>query len=208
VIAALLLAAGESTRMGQPKALLPWRGRTLLESQLAILLAAPLEPVMVVLGHRADDLRPLLPESPRLQVVLNPRYAEGRSTSIAAGAGALPHTTAGAIVASVDQPLDPEVLALMLAAHRDGASGIIVPSIDRRRGHPVLFDASILPELLSITEASEGLRDVLTRHASAIHYVPVTSPLVRLNFNTPAEYQAAFEQFGRAQPAPDRSTQV
>ncbi|MGH2365567.1 MAG: nucleotidyltransferase family protein [Chloroflexota bacterium] len=208
MIAALLLAAGESTRMGQPKALLPWRGRTLLESQLAILLDAPVDPVVVVLGHRADDLRPLLPTSTRLRVVLNPRYAEGRSTSIAAGASTLPPATAGALVASVDQPLDSEVLALMLAAHGDGASAIVVPSLGQRRGHPVLFDASILPELLTVAEASQGLREVITRHAGAIHYVPVASPLVRLNFNTPAEYQSAFEHFGRAAAARHRGEQV
>ena len=101
-VAGILLAAGESTRMGQLKALLPWRGTTLLQSQLREMAAAGLSPLVVVLGHRAEELRALLPAG--VSVALNARYREGKSTSIVTGVGALPAGAEAAVIVAVDQP--------------------------------------------------------------------------------------------------------
>ncbi len=193
MIAGILLAAGESTRMGQPKALLPWRGTTLLQSQLGELLSAGLSPLIVVLGHRADELRALLP--PGVQAVVNERFAEGKSTSIVAGVRALPPDADAALIVAVDQPTDASILRRLMAAYQPGA--IAVPSIHHRRGHPTLFAAGLFPELLAITEEREGLREVMTRHEGDIQYVNVDSEIVRANLNSPADYAAAYARWGK-----------
>ena len=211
-VAGILLAAGESTRMGRLKALLPWRGTTLLRLQAAALLAAGAQPAMAVLGHRWQELAAILSEpldcpwpdiAPEawaghaLRAAINPRFREGKSTSVITGIRALPPEASGAIVLPVDQPCTPSVLRALIAAHGVTRAPIVLPSVDRRRGHPPLFDRALFPELLAITEEGEGVREVLTKHASEIHYVELDEAIVRANLNTPADYQAAFDRWGR-----------
>ena len=188
--AGILLAAGESTRMGQLKALLAWRGATLLESQLREMRAAELAPLLVVLGHRRADLEPLLAGA---SVVVNDRYREGKSTSIVAGVSALPTDVERAIVVAVDQPTEAAVLRQLA-----GAEGLLVlPSVNMRRGHPTLFGRELFPELRAISEEREGLREVMTRHEADIRYVPVETDIVRANLNAPEDYEAAFARWGQ-----------
>ncbi|MBV8087658.1 MAG: nucleotidyltransferase family protein [Chloroflexi bacterium] len=188
--AGILLAAGESTRMGQLKALLPWRGTTLLESQLREMRAAELAPLLVVVGHRRADLEPLLAGA---SVVVNDRYREGKSTSIVAGVSALPTDVERAIVVAVDQPTEAAVLRQLA-----GAEGLLVlPSVNMRRGHPTLFGRELFPELRAISEEREGLREVMTRHEADIRYVPVETDIVRANLNAPEDYEAAFARWGQ-----------
>jgi molybdenum cofactor cytidylyltransferase len=194
MIAGILLAAGESTRMGQLKALLPWRGTTLLQSQVAALEAGGVQPLIVVLGHRAEELRDLLP--PFVQVVVNERYREGKSTSIVAGVAALPADAEGAIVVAVDQPTEAEIIHALADAYGPEHPPILLPSVNHRRGHPTLFGRGAYPDLLAITEEHEGLREVMTRHERDIRYVNVGTELVRANLNSPPEYEAAFARWG------------
>jgi len=205
VIAGILLAAGESTRMGRLKALLPWRGATLLQSQLAALETAAVSPLIVVLGHRAHELRELVPLPPRrerrgegsLRVVVNERYAEGKSTSIVAGVGALPADAEAALIVAVDQPTEAAILQTLMEAYEAGRPRILLPSVQHRRGHPTLFDRALFPELQAITEEREGLREVMTRHEAEIRYVDVETELVRVNVNSPEEYDAAYARWGQ-----------
>src|SRR5262245_23358738 len=101
--AAVLLAAGESPRMGGLKALPDWRGQPLLLYQLDQLSSAGLDPIIVVLGHRAEALLPYVERS-GARAVENPIYQEGRASSVRAGARALPPDCDGVLVLSVDQP--------------------------------------------------------------------------------------------------------
>jgi molybdenum cofactor cytidylyltransferase len=195
LIAGILLAAGESTRMGRLKALLPWRGTTLFQAQISSLLDAGLQPVTVVLGHRAEELRPLSP--PGVQVVVNERYREGRSTSVIAGISALPADTEAVVVASVDQPTEAAIVQKLVDAYGQMHALITLPSIHHRRGHPGLFDRGLFSEMLAITEDGEGLRAVLNRHAGEICYVNFATELVRTNLNSPEDYDAAFARWGQ-----------
>lgn len=217
MIAGILLAAGESTRMGQPKALLPWRGTTLLQSQIVELHGAALGPVIVVLGHHADELSPLIPSRPveerggsrppepvgqasnlpDVRVIVNSRYREGRSTSVIAGLSALPHEVEAVIMTSVDQPTDADIVRKLVEAFSQLHAPITLPSIHHRRGHPALFDRALFPEMLAITEEGEGLREVMTRHAAGICYVNFDIELVRTNLNSPADYEAAYALWGQ-----------
>jgi molybdenum cofactor cytidylyltransferase len=195
VIAGILLAAGESTRMGQLKALLPWRGTTLLQSQAAALLEAGVSPLVVVLGHRASELRPLLPAP--VSVALNERYREGKSTSIVVGVSALPAGADAAIVVAVDQPTEVSVLVALIKAYRAAPAKVLLPSVNRRRGHPTLFDRALFADLRALSEEREGLREVMVRYEPDISYVDVDTDLVRINLNSPEEYAAAYERWGR-----------
>lgn len=191
-VAATLLAAGESTRMEEMKALLPWiGGKPLLAHQTQALRAAGYAPIIVVLGHLAERLRQALTGPEPTLIVENPRYREGRTTSVVAGLRALPADAAGALIASVDQPRSVGLLAALREAWLASRPAIAVPSLDGRAGHPPLFSAALLPELLAITEERQGLREVAARHRGERLLVPTDDPLTLMNLNTREEYEAA-----------------
>jgi molybdenum cofactor cytidylyltransferase len=189
VIAGLLLAAGESTRMRQLKALLPW-GRTTLLEYAAEQLAAAVDESIVVLGHRADELAPLVG-----RYVLNEHYREGRSTSIEAGMRVVPSDAAAVLVANVDQPRPAAVLSQLIEAHHRAGALISRPVVGDDHGHPTVFDRALFDELRQLSEESEGLKSVLRRHSGAIQNVPFDDPVVLLNLNRPEEYAAAAARF-------------
>ena len=194
--AALLLAAGESRRMGQLKALLPWQGTTLLSYQLAALDAAGVDRIMVVLGHRAAELQEVLQREraarPSVAWVVNPDYLQGKTTSLKAGLRALsPYQPQTLLLLNVDQPRRPETLEYLLRQHQAAAARITIPTYRGQGGHPALLDAALRDELLAITEETQGLRAVMQRHREFIHRVAVDTPEVRWDLNTPEQYRAA-----------------
>jgi molybdenum cofactor cytidylyltransferase len=199
VITAILLAAGESRRMGVPKQLLDWAGETLIEYQVRQLRDAGAERVIAVLGHSANEVRPLA-ERAGATVVINNRYAEGRASSLRAGAAAVPPSAAEIAVLSVDQPRPASVTARLLAEHLASGALITLPTCDGKRGHPAFLCGSLLPELLAATDADEGLRAVIHRHADDVREVAFDTPIVLLDINTREDYERALAQFVEALP--------
>lgn len=188
--AAILLAAGASSRMGQAKSLLDWGGRPLVAAQVEALQAAGCAPVIVVLGARAAAVRGALPPSARWTT--NAAWREGRAGSIRAGARAVPAHAARIVVASVDQPCSAEAVRRTIEAlAADPEVRIAVPRHDGRNGHPPVFDTALLPELRLVSERSEGLRELRRRWRAATIFVEVDDPLVLLNLNTPEDYRRA-----------------
>src|SRR5688572_6878454 len=120
-IAALLTAAGESTRMGSPKQLLAWDGGTLIEYQVRQLKEAGADHIVVVLGHLADQIHESL-AGLDVDVVINDRYKEGRAGSVRAGAQSLKEGTEAVIILSVDQPRPSPVIKKVLDAHKSAKS--------------------------------------------------------------------------------------
>jgi len=198
-VVAILLAAGESERMGTPKALLEWRGQPLLSHQLQQIQKSRLKECVVVLGKDAPDLEPLTraPMRPgwKARSVYNPRYADGKCASIQAGLAAIATPPDGILVASVDQPLESRLLnALLHAAEFEwercdaaGKRGIIVPAFHGRPGHPPLFCASLFAELMGISEETQGLKAVMRRSAARIMQLPWDDAGILLNLNTPLD---------------------
>jgi molybdenum cofactor cytidylyltransferase len=186
--AALILAAGASQRMGTPKALLAWQGTTLLEYVLAQARASAIDEVVVVLGTATRHLNGSLGD---VRIVFNLEPASGRSTSIRIGSEAVPEDVQAVIIQSVDQPCPVDVLNALFSAVEQQVGEIAVPTFEGRRGHPVCFGGSLLPELRTVTEEEEGLRAVVRRHAQHLVEVPVRSPAVLWNLNDPAAYAAA-----------------
>jgi molybdenum cofactor cytidylyltransferase len=192
--AAILLAAGESTRMGQPKQLLDWHGRPLVVAQVEQLLDAGCQPVVVVLGAHASRIRPLLPSRSDVQITTNRNWREGRASSIRAGARAVPPTVDAVLVVSVDQPTHASVIRRLHSDLEAAPHALIaVPRHDGRNGHPPLFRSDLLPELQGATERQEGLRQVRRRHADHTIFVELDDPIVALNLNTPDAYQRALK---------------
>ena len=190
-LAAILLAAGESTRMGQPKALLPWAGVPLIRHQGDFLTAQPaIDQLIVVVGNLQDEGRDALQGTPA-RVIVNPRYRDGRATSLAAGAHALQGGPTSVLVVNVDQPLAADLLDPLVTAWRSDPGALWRPSYQGRGGHPLIVPADVAPELAHVTEAARGLRAVVTRHRHRLRAVPVDTQLAVLNLNTPADYAAA-----------------
>ena len=190
-VEALLLAAGESTRMGRPKALLPWHGATLVEYQVRALAAAGVSRIVVVLGHNPVEVAPAVRGADGLRMLINPDYAKGKTTSIKAGLREVGRGTLGVLLLAVDQPRPVGLLRRLLQEHLEAGALVTQPVYQARGGHPVLFSPSLLPELLAITEEQQGIREVLERHRAQVQRVQVDSPMVLLDLNTEEQYQQA-----------------
>lgn len=193
-VAAILLAAGESTRMRQLKALLPWQGTTLLEHQVTALLDGGCDSAIVVLGHRHTELSPLLEGRPGAQWVHNPDYLQGKTTSLKVGLRALGDPAASCIlILNVDQPRGADTIRGVIAAHSAKGQLITIPCHQGKGGHPVAVSTTLLPELTEITEETAGLKEVVRRHASETHRVELGIGELLLDLNTPEDYQKALQ---------------
>ncbi len=191
-VAAILLAAGQSTRMGQLKALLPWQGRTLLEHQVSALLSGGAERLVVVVGHQADRLRPLVADKPAVTVAFNPDHLEGKTTSIKAGLRALePGDCRSVLFLNVDQPRSVETVRAVIDAHHNGADLITIPTHGGKGGHPIALDISLLEEMLAVSEDTLGMKAVTQRHVDRTRRLELDAPEILLDLNTPEDYQAA-----------------
>ena len=192
-IAALLLAAGESTRMGRLKQLLPWAGAPLVAWQAGQLRAAGAADVVVVLGHAAVEILPSVPDFAR--VAVNEVYKRGRATSLSCGAAALPDDTEAVLILGVDQPRPTWLARRLIERWRHGRPKVVSPRFEAGFGHPILLDGSLLPELRAVTEETLGLRAVIDRHVAEAASVPITNQAVHVDLNTPADYEAALAAF-------------
>jgi molybdenum cofactor cytidylyltransferase len=171
--------------MGRPKALLPLRGRTFIENILDAVSRSPVEDTIVVVGHHRDEIERHIRTSAR--IVFNPDYEHGMITSIQTGIRSLPVGTSGALLFLVDHPLvDSETIHLLVAAA--APDRIVVPTFEGRRGHPVLFGATILQEVLAL-DTSEGANIVVRRDPSRIFQVSVNSPGVLVDVDTPEDFR-------------------
>lgn len=188
-IGAVVLAAGMSRRMGQPKVLMPWVGqRTIIEHILDQLILARVDHIVVVTGHyRAEvEARAAILGVP---TVFNPDYAEGEMlSSLKVGLAALPPQVAGALVVLGDQPrIQPRIVGQIMMAYAEGKGCLVVPSYEMKRGHPILVDRRYWAELQALS-ANESLRTLLQAHASEIAYVTVDTDSVLRDVDTPDDY--------------------
>jgi molybdenum cofactor cytidylyltransferase len=191
---AILLAAGESSRMGELKALLPWQGATLLEHQLRSLLEAGVQQVVVILGHDADRLKPVVEAVDGATWTLNPDYLQGKTTSLKTGVAALTgQDVADVLLLNVDQPRNSDTVRTLLERHQASTFLITIPTHGGKGGHPILISAELLPELADIDEESQGLKAVVRRHADATERFEVDDPTLLWDLNTPEQYQQAVD---------------
>lgn len=189
--AAVILAAGLSSRMGRCKALLTCRGVSFLRGLCDRLSAAGIEDRWVVLGPASTAARDTLPADwPDARVLFNPAPERGMLSSLHLALQALPPAIAWLLVAPVDHPaVRTETLRLLVQA-ADAAPGnaIVLPRSDQRRGHPVVFGRALFPELLALP-ADQGAREVVRRDPARVREIAVEDPGVWRDVDTPADYE-------------------
>jgi len=144
--AAVVLAAGGSSRFGSPKQLARWQGQTFIERVVEVALASQAGPVVVVLGAEVEQCQALLKNRPA-QIIINRKWAGGQSTSMKAGLAALPANINSVIFLLVDLPgVTPAIIDALIERHRQTLAPIVWPEFEGKRGNPVLFDQSLLNE--------------------------------------------------------------
>lgn len=185
--ACIILAAGESTRFGQLKQLLDWRGQPFVRRVAQTALQADLGPVTVVVGHHAPQVESALSDLP-VTIVHNPDHAQGQSTSIRAGLANTASRVGSAIFLLADQPQIPvEVLRALAEQHAQSLPAILAPLVlEETRANPVLFDRLTFPDLLSLT-GDVGGRAIFGKHR--VEYLPWHDDLLLLDVDTPEDYE-------------------
>ncbi len=194
-VEAILLSAGESSRMGRPKALLDWFGQPLVLAQAHSLLEGGSNRVIVVTGAHHDEISTALSHEPDITIVNNPNWSQGKTTSIKTGFNQLSTDCQTIVVLAVDQPRPAWVVRQALSSHESSNCPATSPRYNGHGGHPLLFDIGLLTELSNISEEREGLREVMKRHDQNMNRVYFDSLIVRFDLNTPEDYEAALTTY-------------
>lgn len=190
MISAIVLAAGESKRMGRTKQLLDWEGRTILQRVLENLSRSRVDEVILVLGHEADRILQSL-DTRKVKVVINKNYKEGMITSIQQGLINLDDKVEAFFIVLADQPaVGPEIFDRLISELRrvTPQKSIVLPAFRSLRGHPALFSAKYRKEALRI-EGDVGFRQVLQEHPEEILTVEMDTDSILQDIDTPDDYQ-------------------
>ncbi|MFN8454848.1 MAG: nucleotidyltransferase family protein [Anaerolineae bacterium] len=195
-ISAIVVAAGLSTRMGEPKQLLPYGQHTVIEQIVSVLRQCALLEVVVITGHQREAVEAKLTPWP-VRVVFNPNYQAGEMlSSIQCGLLALNPAAQAALIVLGDQPqLEATVVRQVIEAYQAGLSRLIIPSFQMRRGHPILLDRAYWPEILDLSPG-DIRRPVITAHADMVYYVLFETDAVLRDMDTPEEYQQELSRRG------------
>jgi molybdenum cofactor cytidylyltransferase len=199
VLAVAILAAGESSRMGHPKALLPIGGVTFLERLLSVTTHPRVVCRRVVLGAHVEEITRRVAINAQ-DLVVNQDWESGPLSSLQAAIRTLPADTEGLLVAPVDHPMiSAALIGALIAAFDASGKLIVVPRFAGRRGHPVTFRASLFPELLA-APLEIGARAVVRAHSNDVEEVPTIEEGVVLNLNDPAALERAMRAFTSSAP--------
>jgi molybdenum cofactor cytidylyltransferase len=201
-IAGLVLAAGESSRMGRDKALLKYRGRTFLETIVVKLCEAGIARVTVVLGHHAETIQRAIGWSgvppAGVEVVINPNYQRGQTSSLQTGLSAIEHAAAGSsppsattdaiVLCLVDHPaFNPATVTALVETFERTRSAVVVPLYGGRRGHPVLIARPLFAPLLAL-RGDEGASRVIRASGEQTQQLEVPDPGILVDVDDPAAY--------------------
>jgi molybdenum cofactor cytidylyltransferase len=188
MIWAVVLAAGESKRMGEPKALLPFGEKTMIEEVLDRVTAAKVDGVLVVLGSNWEKIAAQI-NGYRIKVSLNPHFRRGMLSSVVWGFQALPAKVEAGLFVLADQPRIPVwVINRILAAYRTESRGIVIPTFKGERGHPVLIDRKYRDEVNTL-DPEVGLRSLVYGHPEDVWEVEVRASAVLRDIDSRADYR-------------------
>jgi len=189
-IAGIVLAAGDSSRFGQSKQLLEWRGEPFIRHISRTALRAGLSPVIIVSGEQHEEIRMACGGLPVLHVH-NPDWQAGQSKSLQCGLRHLSDETGGAVFFLADQPQIPDALVrLLLETHAAGLQPVVAPLVDGQRSNPVLFDRDTFPDLMAL-QGDVGGRALFSKYPIA--WVPWHDSRILLDVDTPRDYQTFLE---------------
>ncbi len=185
MLAAVILSAGASSRMGRPKALLPYREGTFLEHLIQVTRQPRIGVTRIVLGAGAEVIRTMAKLDPAI-VVLNPEWEQGQLSSVCAGLRSMEGIDVeGIVLCPVDHPLvSARLVSDLVDRFYEENKAIVLPTYKGRRGHPVIFSSALFGELLA-APADKGARSVVWAHATEVVEVPTEEEGVVLNLNDP-----------------------
>jgi molybdenum cofactor cytidylyltransferase len=194
LITALILAAGMSRRMGQPKLVLPWGDTSVIEHIVHTLLAARVDRILVVSGAAHAQVAELLQGLP-VRIVFNPQYQQQEmlvSVKVGLQEAALQAASGSpeaGLICLGDQPqMKASVIEAVTTSFTGTRANLVVPSFNRRRGHPWLIARPLWDELIRF-QPEQTLRDFLNAHQAEIHYVDVDTDTILQDIDTPEDYQ-------------------
>lgn len=183
----VVLAAGESRRMGQPKMLLPFRGKPMIEHIIENIRTAGLEDIIVVIGAEKEKL-PVLLQKLSVNFCVNNEYRQGMLSSVICGIMNLPENVSAMLIFPGDQPLiSPDTIAAVVKRSISTDKGIIIPVFKNRRGHPVLIDAKYRSAILNLNP-EEGLRSLAASYPEDVCEIETDDPGILKDFDTYEEY--------------------
>ena len=203
-ITGILLAAGLSIRMGQPKQLLPFGESTIIETVVDNMLNAKFSEITVIVGHCAEKIRDTLNDR-KVKIVYNPDYKDGMLTSVQTGIRSLDLKNRQLLsddaifkdrcafsLMLVDQPfITSDLISKVIDAYSGTDRGIVLPSYNNRRGHPVIFNHRYADDILALEADSGGVRSLFNVYSDDIHYVSVDTDAVLRDIDTPEDYRDA-----------------
>ena len=189
--------------MGAFKPLLPFGNKTVIECCIDYLEEGGVETIVVVLGHRADEVREKLARR-RLIFALNPDPSSEMGASIAAGVRELPQSCHATLIALSDHPAVPAAVVSKLIETWENGARLVIPAWKDRGGHPVLVDLSFKSELLNLS-SSGGLRVLFEAHKNEVERVPADSPFIARDMDTWDDYRALHQEV-TGKPAPEHQT--
>ncbi|MEO7142995.1 MAG: nucleotidyltransferase family protein [Bryobacteraceae bacterium] len=198
-LAGIILAAGNSSRMGTPKALLQFEGETFLDRLIGI-FGRVCRHTIVVLGHHAESIQ--LKLARQAAFVRNPDPDRGQLTSLQCGLRAVPAGMDGVMFTPLDYPaIETETVERLVESFSGSRAAIAlaIPRCQHRRGHPVVVRAALIAEFLALPETASA-RDVVRRHDAAIRYVEVRDTGILTDVDTPEDYRRLLERKGLARP--------
>ncbi|MDP1714088.1 MAG: nucleotidyltransferase family protein [Anaerolineales bacterium] len=187
MITAVILAAGESKRMGEPKMLMPWGRSTVLQTVISTFQSAGIKDILVVTGGAHQQVEALIGKT--VQTVFNENYVTGEMlSSIQLGLSVKMREASAALICLGDQPqVEERSVRSICDAFLETKSQIVVPSYQKQRGHPWLVAQPLWGELLAM-KPPKTARDFLKKHARKIHYVNLNTPNVIADLDTPEDY--------------------
>lgn len=189
MISAILLAAGQSKRMGELKQLMPFGQSTIVEQAVDNLLGSAVNEVIVVVGYKAEDVIKAIAAKP-IKLAINPDYEQGMSTSIIAGLNLVHGRVQGVMLVLGDQPLvNSQTINSLIEEFYNHDKGIAVPTYQGKRGHPIIFAIKYKEQLLKL-KGDMGGRQIIKDHPDDILEVAVNSESIVADFDTTDDYQA------------------
>jgi molybdenum cofactor cytidylyltransferase len=194
-LAGIVLAAGESRRMGQPKQLLPFGERTILERVVDTLLTAGVGEVVVVLGHLADRVRAVLGDRP-VRAVVNASYRQGMLSSVKCGVLAVAAGYDAVLIALGDQPhIEGAVVSEVMRAYRAGDTGIVIPRYGDKKGHPIIINLQKYREAIANLPEDAGLNALMLAHADDVRLIDVATEDIIRDIDVPDDYTRELARF-------------
>ncbi len=181
--------------MGQPKPMLAWEGKTLVEYQVGSLLTGGADEVIVVTGRSDAEVAPIIERMQNARRAFNPDFAQGKSTSVRAGVNALPDDIGAIMLLAVDQPRPAWVVKRVLDSHLASGAPLTSPRYRGHGGHPLVFSGELRDELAQVTEEKQGIREVFQRHEARMNSLVIDNEVVRLDLNTPEAYESALKTY-------------